>query len=1386
MATGAAAGPAVNGLSAGDRPLSAAELMKKHEADAAHRATVEEVKDEEDIIHPPPTAAAGAHAAAAPVVEATTGPISAKAAGKQRAADEPRGDRAPTAAAKKDLNTQSHELFPQLGAGLPSRAPPTVAPAWAVKKSSPATPTANGHPPNGSSAASSRASTPASGLATPASSTTSPALPRHAQSQRGPVPQPMSIPGKHSVRITLNPQEMKTRNLLRKPRPELVKEIDRKSKANIKMTAGPGGAIHFDAEGPVEAVRQALTEVARELGSKVNDECARTTARWLTCRKQSIKVAVPASVRPHIIGRQGAIIQGILQRTGARIHVSRPEESGPAVEDDDDDEKAIEVLIEGDSVAAEMARREIEGIVNERTSNVNVRLKGIPAEFYPFIAGPHNSRVASLEDNRDLRVQVPHYQTWTVQPPPAPSSNERPAFSPAMNNPIRLSGDRLAVQQARAEIERQVQQLRQLLTLSQLDINRGQHQFVIGDKGSSAHDFLAETGCVVLMPPDGDDTETLTILGPADMIENGVNKVMDLATSMEMTNVDISRQHPNAPHGPSRHARSLTRYLQQRREIERLERLYDAHIAIPSSGDGPSAWEIYSRDGKNNIRARTEIINIVKGHPPARVAHLDVDPFYHAFVREQSAQKLREEHGVHAVFPDERDESPQVILVFEGAAGCSPSYEVPKKQPSPAEVKEFERGLAEASELLLDLVGRQKEIVSRSVEVPSKFQDKLRRFVSRKQQSLPAGELPVRVEIENGRQSKDATATTRVALRGPVDGVDDLESALQRFVEEETQYERERDYTTTFDYPQKFANFLIGKRGENIRKYRDEFDVEIEVKDGKVEIKGPKTKAEAAKARISALGKRLEDEATHVLKIKPQYHRDLIGPRGNQVNRLQERYNVRINFPRSATAASANDDRSVGDNASEAGAGHKYNRAPQAVDEVIVKGPRKGADEAKDELLTLLQWTIDNSHSAYVSVARNQIPQLIGQGGREMENMRLMTGAQIDVPDNKRDGQDGPSRAEIRVKGTKEQVEAAKKLLEQRAKTFDETVVRTLEVDKKYHKALIGGGGANIRDIVIRAGGPDDRRELAKMVKFPRQGSDESLIKVEGSKATVDKIVADIEKIIAQREKQVEETVEVPTEKHGLLIGRGGETRRSLETRFNVGIEISRLPAAEQTSPDVKVSGLPADVAKAKEHILGMVKGNEGETIQVPRQLHHVVSDNGNIFRRLRQDHKVTVDHAGHQVPEDSRSSAPRSRTNGESMPLITDKPDAEALSWEIVHHDEGSSSESGDIPWMLRGPADRVGKARALVEEAVRQAQQQTSTGYLILQDPQMYRHVVGLGGAQVKAIRKQTGCKITVPRDQAQGEAIVITGERDRVSEAKEMVVEAVRSGRQGGARE
>lgn len=282
---------------------------------------------------------------------------------------------------------------------------------------------------------------------------------------------------------------------------------------------------------------------------------------------------------------------------------------------------------------------------------------------------------------------------------------------------------------------------------------------------------------------------------------------------------------------------------------------------------------------------------------------------------------------------------------------------------------------------------------------------------------------------------------------------------------------------------------------------------------------------------------------------------------------------------------------------------------------------------------------------------------------------------------------------------------------------------------------------------------------------------------MEGTESSVAAIVAAIENFVSQRENQVVDTLDVPVEKHRKLIGRGGETRRNLEEQFHVSVDIPKNGSGHTT---VQISGARDDVSNAKARISEMVKEAAGETILVPISVHHTIARNGDVFRRLRNDYKVTVDHGGQKPPRRPEAAMPPTRANG-TAPLITDEPDNDAHSWQMVEPDV-ANGDVGTIPWILVGESPgTVASAKAYVETALAAAMKPTATGYLILPDPKSHRHVIGAGGRTINAIRRKTGCDIQVPKA-ASGigeEAIVIVGEKAGCEEAKNMILDVVRDG-------
>ena len=1297
----------------GNESSAAQRLLEQH---SSHHVIVETVPDEEDLKHDAVVAAETAAAAPSGPAPSDSPAASWAATQSTKAADKqkesaPAPVAAPAAAPVSKIDTQSHELFPELGA--PKKAAATV-PIWSVKTG----PATNGSTTNGA-------------VANGAASASASAAPRTAG------PPSISIPNRGVSSVSLEEHQILPRTSLKRPIPDIIKDLNRKSRANITMLQPSGGRRQFNATGPPEVAQQALRDLVQQIGAKV-----------------TVNVTIPQSVRPHIIGKQGSTIKALQEKTGARIQLPKAEDV-PAVDDDD---ATIDVTVEGNALSARAAQDAILKIADERSASVSSHLRNIPAEFYPFIADSRRGILANIEGS-GVQIRVPTTGPKSAQPPMPGAPGARPVFTAvADENNIHLSGERVAVQNARAEIEKLAAQLHQQLELDQASITPGRHQFIIGSHGIPMEQFYNETGCVVVLPEDPED-DTVSIVGPADQIANGFNLVSELANGMQCSNYDISRFHRQAPGSAAAHARNVTRYLRQRKEIQRLQNEYHSLINTPFTSEGALPWELYSRDGKNAFRAQTEIKNIVSSHPPSRMASMPVDSFYHQHLRDNVLPRVQEEYGVYLVVPDKNDKSDAgapLLLVYEGKPeDPSAAYTIPQTVPTPQQIAIYQKGVRDAYQYISEFLASQEDLQTTSLDVPTNLHNRLQKFIKRELESHPTDRPKVRV----------TSSGTNVKISGPKSSVDELIAKIAAFIEQEIEDDKERGFTLAFDFPKAYANHLIGKGGSNIRELRDKFDVEIQVSDGKVELKGPKAKAEKAKTHILSLGRQFADEATLSVQIEPKFHRELIGAQGSTINRLQTRYHVLIFFPHAAKAP-RDDDSAASD------AGTKPRRQ-QAADEVVIRGPKRGAEEAREELMKLYLYLKDTSHTATIEVQQKQVPLLIGKGGSAMDALRQETGAKIDVPNSRGDPE---SIVEVQLKGTKEQVAAAKKVLEKKKAELDDTVVQTIDVDKKFHKALIGSGGSNIRELVVKAGGSDDRRELSRAIQFPNQDSTDSAIKIEGRRQFVEQLVKQINDFVGERASQVADVIDVPQDKHRSLIGRGGETRRQIESQFNVVVDI---PRQGDPRTKVKITGQPADVDKAKEHIKSLIKEQHSTTVQVPRSVHHVISNNGQFFRRLRNENQVTVDHAGHAIPARLAAAAAAAPTNG-SLPLITDDEDAaaDAHSWRVV---EATSTETGEIPWVLHGTPENVEKAKKMIEKALEQSDQSNVTGYLVLPDTRLFRHVVGHAGKKIDSIRKQSGCRIFVPQGKSGQEAIEVVGSKDGVEIAKDLILAAVKEGSQ-----
>jgi len=229
-----------NGANGSTGSSLAKKLEQAHEA---HNPTIEDVPDEEDLKHvPQPTSSRIIESVdESGSIPGWATPISSKSAGKQKEPIAPKEK-------KPAIDLQSEQSFPGLGGGAPKPAQARNAPGW------PKINGANGTSTNGSSS-------PNSGINTP------PAV-----VQSVPKATPHSLAGQiQAPLIVLQKQEVLPRTQLKKPLPELLKDINKKLRTNLTYSNGENGIYEFrESSNQKEAVKQqAIRDLGAQIGVKV-------------------------------------------------------------------------------------------------------------------------------------------------------------------------------------------------------------------------------------------------------------------------------------------------------------------------------------------------------------------------------------------------------------------------------------------------------------------------------------------------------------------------------------------------------------------------------------------------------------------------------------------------------------------------------------------------------------------------------------------------------------------------------------------------------------------------------------------------------------------------------------------------------------------------------------------------------------------------------------------------------------------------------------------------------------------------------------------------------------------------------------------------------------
>ncbi|XP_011604975.1 vigilin [Takifugu rubripes] len=972
-------------------------------------------------------------------------------------------------------------------------------------------------------------------------------------------------------------------------------DIMQRTGAHIELSLAKDQGLSIMVTGKLDNVMKARKEIVARLQTQA-----------------SATVAIPKEHHRFVIGKNGEKLQELELKTATKIAIPRP------------DDPSANIRITGTKEGIEKARHEILLISAEQDKRAVERLS-LEKVFHPFIAGAHNRLVQELGQETGARISVP--------PPSLPKDE------------IVITGEKEAVALALNRIRAIYEDKKRKTTTISVEVKKSQHKYIIGPKGNTLQEILEATGVSVEMPPLDSSSETIILRGEPDKLGPALTQVYAKAKSVMVVEVTapawlhrfiigkkgqnigrITQQLPRVHieftdgeericlEGPTEEVEQAQAQIQEiikdllvrmdyteviidqrfhrhligknGTNINRIKEQYKVSVRIPQDSERSNLVRIEG-DPKGVQLARRELSEMVQRMENERTKDLIVDQKFHRTIIGQKGEKIKEV----------RDKFPEVIINFPDPAQKSDIVQLrgPKN--------EVEKCAKFLQKIIADLIEN-----SFSLSVPI-FKQFHKNIIGKGGANIKKIREETNTKIDLPTENSNSEMIVITGKKG------NCEAARERILGIQRELANIKEAEVVI--PARLHNSLIGSKGCLVRSIMDDcggvhihFPSEGSGSD-RVTIRGPLGEVEKAKKQLLQLAEEKQvNNFTAELQAKPEYHKFLIGRGGANIRRVRDRTGARIIFP------------SPDDTEQEL---------------ITIVGKEEAVRQAQKELENLVKNLDDVVEDGMEVDVRHHRHFVCRRGQVLRELAEEYGGVAVSFP------RTGVNSQRVTLKGAKECVEAAKKRIQEIIEDLESQVTVEVAIAQRYHRAIMGPKGCRIQHIT---------REHEVQIKFPERddsaAGQDAFLHENGEVGPEEFIPrkCDIITISGRAEKcelakaallalvPITEDVEVSYELHRFIIGQKGSGIRKMMEEYEVNIWV---PQPEKQLDVIKVTGLAANVERAKQGLLERVKELQAEqedralrsfkvTMTVDPKFHpKIIGRKGAVISQIRRDHDVNI-----------------------------------------------------------------------------------------------------------------------------------------------------------------
>uniref|UniRef100_A0A3B4ENV0 Vigilin n=1 Tax=Pygocentrus nattereri TaxID=42514 RepID=A0A3B4ENV0_PYGNA len=500
---------------------------------------------------------------------------------------------------------------------------------------------------------------------------------------------------------------------------------------------------------------------------------------------------------------------------------------------------------------------------------------------------------------------------------------------------------------------------------------------------------------------------------------------------------------------------------------------------------------------------------------------------------------------------------------------------------------------------------------------------------------------------------------------------------------------------------------------------------------------------------------------TIAVEVKKSQHKYVIGPKGNTLQEILDRTGVSVEIP-------------PPDSSSET---------------VILRGEPDRLGQALTEV-----YAKANSYTVSSVSAPSWLHRFII--GKKGQNLAKITQQMPKVHIEFTEGEDkitleGPTKD---VQMVQSQIEAIVTDLVSRMDYAE------ISVDPKFHRHLIGKGGANINRI-------KDQHKVS--VRIPPDNEKSNLIRIEGDPQGVQEAKKELLELASRMENERTKDMIIEQRFHRAIIGQKGEKIKEIRDKFPE--VIINFPDPAQKSDIVQLRGPRTEVEKCtkfmQKMVAEMVENSHSVSVPIFKQFHkNIIGKGGANIKKIREETNTKID-------------LPAENSNSEMIVITGKKANCEAARNRILAiqkelanimevevsipsklhnsligskgrfvrsimeecggvHIHFPTEGSGIDAVTIRGPAEEVEKAKKQLLSLAEEKQTKSHTAELRAK-PEYHKFLIGKGGGNIRKVRDSTGARIIFPTaEDKDQELITVIGTEEAVAEAQKELEALIKS--------